>query len=144
VELNLSTGWYIINPREIRSIKYYQEYFGREYAPDNKFTDLSEEERKTVKKIVEIELNDKIDDNGRRQANVLKINVNDDKLYNYIYKNFARKFRLKYSNNKIDENIIIKLFDKNFTSEEIADILKIRINTIEKIIEENKNKKNGT
>jgi hypothetical protein len=141
MELNLSSGWYIINPREVRSVKYYQEYNGREYSPDKIFDNLTDDEKKSITKIVEIELNDKIGEDGRRQANVLQINVSDDKLYNYIYKNFARKFRLKYSNNKINEKLVIRLFDKDFTIEEIADILKIKNNIIEKIIMEYKNKK---
>ena len=59
------------------------------------------------------------------------------------YKNFARKFRLKYSNNKIDDKLIIKLFDKDFTIDEISEILKIKKNIIEKIIQEYKSKNNG-
>jgi hypothetical protein len=143
MELNLSSGWYIINPRELRSVKYYQEYGGREYSPDKIFDNLTDEKKESVAKIIEIELNDKIGEDGRRQANILRINVDDDKLYNYIYKNFARKFRLKYSNNKIDEKLIVRLFEKDFTVNEISDILKIKNNIIEKIIEEYKNKKNA-
>ena len=143
MELNLSSGWYIINPREVRSIKYYQEYDGKEYSPDKIFENLTDEEKRLIVKIVEIELNDKIGEDGRRHANVIQINVNDDKLYNYIYKSFARKFRLKYSNNKINEKLIIKLFEKDFSVNEISDILKIKNNIIEKIIMEYKSKNNG-
>jgi hypothetical protein len=44
VELDLSTGWYIINPRELRSVKYYQIYNRREYSPDKIFEDLTAKE----------------------------------------------------------------------------------------------------
>ena len=51
MELNLSNAWYIINPREVRSIKYYQKYFGKHYSPDEKFENVSEEEKKSIEKI---------------------------------------------------------------------------------------------
>lgn len=143
MELNLANGWYIINPRELRSVKYYQVYGDRAYSPDKIFEELTDDEKKSIVKIVEIELNDKINDDGKRQANIIQINVSDDKLYNYIYKNFARKFRLKYSNNNINEKLIVKLFEKDFTIDEISEIMKIKNTTIEKIIEKYKSKKNS-
>jgi len=144
MELNLSNAWYIINPREVRSIKYYQKYYDKHYSPDEKFENVSEEEKKSIEKIIEIEFNDRIDENGRKQSNIMRISVPDDNLYKYIHNSFARKFKLKNVSYKIDEKIIKKLLDKEFTSDEIAEILKINSVTINKIIEKIKSKNNGT
>ena len=97
-----------------------------------------------LKKSIEIEFNDRIDENGRKQSNMMSISVPDDNLYKYIHNSFARKFKLKNVSNKIDEKIILKLLDKEFTSDEIAEILKINSVTIKKIIEKMKIKNNGT
>jgi hypothetical protein len=54
VELYLSDGWYIINPRELRSVKYYQVYLGREYSPDKIFEDLTEDEKNLLEKLLKL------------------------------------------------------------------------------------------
>jgi hypothetical protein len=41
MELRWPYGWFIINPRQIRSVEYYIEYNGRRFAPDTELKDIS-------------------------------------------------------------------------------------------------------
>jgi hypothetical protein len=135
LELCLSSCIYLINPREIRGVKYYQTYRNEIYSPMEEFKELSDENKKYVKKIVEIEMYGK--------DNNIRIDVSDDKeneLYKEIRQKLARKFGMNLRNNKNNE-YIITLFKKGIEVEQIAEILKMRKNNINKIIEEYKSKK---
>jgi hypothetical protein len=144
MELYLSSGWYLINPREIRSIKYFQycDCLDKEYPPDYNFekilsditlkykyffkkeiwkdneklyVELSEDEKEKkiveiknkTNKVIEIEMYDKTGDDGHKHPNYIKINVNDDNIFNYIYQNLSRKFGLRIRNKEIEKNKII-------------------------------------
>jgi hypothetical protein len=143
MELYLQDGWHLINPREIRSVKYFQRLKNQnsnEYSPDTIFKDEYIEQ---VEKIIRIEMFDKTNGRGNREQNILEIPVNDDDLFNYIYKNLSRKFNLRIRNKVIEEDNVIKLYEKGLTKEEITKILHIKFTLVENIIEKYKNKKNG-
>jgi formylmethanofuran dehydrogenase subunit A len=136
MELYLPHCIYLINPREIRSVKYYQTYGRRSYSPMKDFDELSDEDKEHVQKFIEIEMY------GR--DNYIEINVsndNENELYKEIRQKLARKFGMNLRNNKTNE-YIITLFEKGIEIEKIAEILKIRKNNVNKIIEEYRNKKN--
>jgi uncharacterized protein (DUF433 family) len=180
MELYLSSGWYLINPREIRAVRYFQycNYLDKEYPPDYNFekilsditlkeeyfwkkevwednervyVELSENEKEEkiaeiknkTNKIIEIEMYDKTGNDGRKYPNCIKINVNNNNTFDYIYQNLSRKFGLRIRNKEIEKNKIIKLYEKGLSVEEITEILNIKDTLIKKIIEEYKSKKNG-
>jgi hypothetical protein len=136
MELYLKDGWHLINPREIRRIKYFQKHpsdsSNRElYPPDEKFEDKSNEYYKGFKKYIRIEM---------FKEESIEIVVNNDDIFNYIYKNLSRKFNLNIRTQKIEEGNVIKLYEKGLTKEEITKILHIRFTLVEKIIDSYKNK----
>jgi len=162
MELYLPNGWYLINPREIKSVEYFLIFNGNKHSPDEKYENLishyiKRENYKTaeeyaraiedninkfkeikIKKHIRIIMNDTTDGYGKREQNILNIEVDDDDLFNYIYKNLSRKFNLCARNKIIEENNIKKLYEKGLTKEEIAKILHIKFTFVEKIIEEYK------
>jgi DNA-binding NarL/FixJ family response regulator len=107
VELNLKGRIFLINPRSIRYIQYdYNEDRSRAY--------------------IEIVMNGK-DEN-------IRIDVSgdeNDELYKEIRNKLFRKFGLREE--KTYENVI-KLFEKGLETKEIANILRIRMGTVIKII----------
>ena len=107
MELNLQGRIFLINPRSIRYIQYdYNEDRSRAY--------------------IEIVMNGK-DEN-------IKIDVSgdeNDELYKEIRSKLFRKFGLREE--KTYENVI-KLFEKGLETKEIANILRIRMGTVIKII----------
>jgi len=185
MELYLSDGWYLINPREIRTVKYFQylDYAnGKKFPPDSSFNDIldnlssedeyfwkkeswendiphkriylelteqEKEEKKSkikekLKKTIQIEMFDKIGNDGHKYPNILNINIGDNnELFNYIYQNLSRKFGLRIRNKEIEKNKVIKLYEHGLPIEEIITILNIKNKMVDKIIEEYKNKKNG-
>lgn len=142
MELYLRDGWYLINPREIRTVKYFQHYYGHEYPPDIEPKNI--ENKEDLEKIIRIVMYDKTDKDGNRKSNILEIPVKSDDLFNYIYKNLSRKFNLRIRTQKIEEDNIIKLYENGLTKEEITKILHIRFTLVEKIIDNYKSKKNCT
>ena len=139
MELYLNDGWHLINPREIRRIKYFQkrdgDMFDRElYPPDEKFEDKPDEYKKSFKKYIRIEM---------FKEEKIEIVVNNDDLFNYIYKNLSRKFNLRIRTQKIEEDNVIKLYENGLTKEEITKILHIRFTLVEKIIDSYKSKGNA-
>ncbi|MDR1574868.1 MAG: hypothetical protein LBS37_02575 [Treponema sp.] len=148
MELYLSDGIYLINPREIRCVRYYSQLGDLCYSPDEKFENTSEDDKKYIKKIIEIEMYGfKIGNYGNKIDNIIKIDVSNDKeneSYKEIRQRLSRKFGMNLQNNNRNEEYIITLFEKGIEIEKIAEILKMRKNNINKIIEEYKSKKNGT
>ncbi|MDR1839358.1 MAG: hypothetical protein LBQ93_07255 [Treponema sp.] len=107
MELNLDRCVYLINPRAIRYIKYNH------------------------KDSIIIVMNGSKDE--RDDINI-RINVSDDndgEIYKEIRNKLFRKFGLREE--KTYENVI-KLFEKGMKTKEIANILRIRMGTVIKII----------
>ena len=149
MELHLSDGWYLLNPREIRTVKYFQRYNDKDYSPDEKFYNLTDDEKKEIKKFVRIELLDRTDNTGKRYPNIMEIDVQDDKLFKYVYQKLSRKFNLNYRNKKMENdtsfNNILKLYQRGLKVNEIAHYLNLEEEIIEYIIEEDdKKKRNDT
>jgi len=146
MELHLSDGWYLLNPREIRTVKYFQRYNDKDYSPDEKFYNLTDDEKKEIKKFVRIELLDRTDNTGKRYPNIMEIDVQDDKLFKYVYQKLSRKFNLNYRNKKMENdtsfNNILKLYRQGWLVNEIARYLNLEEDTIGKIIEDDKKKIN--
>jgi hypothetical protein len=154
MELYLSSGWYLINPREIRTVRYFQRYGDTEYSPNTSFdeilndissgVELSDEEkdkiRNNIEKIIEIEMYDRTDDRGHKYPNVLQVNADNDELFNYIYQNLSRKFGLRIRNKMLEEDKIIKLYEKGLIKQEIAKILNLKYPLVENVIEKYKTK----
>jgi len=106
VELNLAECDYLVNPRAIRYVRYDRD-----------------------EKIITIVMNGNRDENDG-----IRINVSNDKdgeMYKEIRNKLFRKFGLKEE--KIYENVI-KLFEKGLETKEIANMLRIRMGTVIKII----------
>ena len=107
MELNLDKCDFLINPRAIRYIKYYHN-----------------------DEIVIVMNGSKEERDGIN----IRINVSDDKegeIYKEIRNKLFRKFGLREE--KTYENVI-KLFEKGMETKEIANILRIRMGTVIKII----------
>jgi hypothetical protein len=150
MELDSTNGLYLINPREIRMVKYYISYeadgqYSEQYSPtqniDNLIKSISNKKlndeyfkerfseicndkdklteyiRSKLKKYIEIEMYDKTNEEGKRERNILKFNVYDDKVFNYIYKNLARKFNLKVRDKNIKNDNIKKNTDAELIKE---------------------------
>ena len=121
MELILNGCVYLINPRAIRYIKYNNKH------------ETDENESGSIIIVM----------NGSRDEDDdinIRINVSNDKdgeLYKEIRNKLFRKFGLKEE--KTYENVI-KLFEKGMETKEIANILRIRMGTVIKIIGKYKKK----
>ena len=84
---------------------------------------------------------------GRGHENDIIIDVSDDNyhvLYKEIRQKLSRKFGMNILDNKKNRDNTIYLYENGITVDKIAEILSLRKNNVDKIIEEYKSKKNST